>query len=476
MSQAAIYRWRELPLLLAVAVLYFLISLATNDFFLTVGMPIATVRPNAGFALGVVLILGMRFLPAIFVGCLASWLLLGYSLIDASAIAAGVSGGAALGLWLLTRNGRFDAAIPSIRAYVRFVILAAVVSVGVAAVVGSLAMFHHGSSAALQGMILRWWMGDVLGVVLVGPLLLMWRQLPRHWLQRRTTIELVAFFVVSFLVGQTVFLDWFHESLGSIARGYWMFLFVVWGAVRLGAQSVVLVLCMTTVQALLGAAAGKGFFGTDIAQTHLINFWFYMLILSIVGMGLAAEVTAFRRAEAKIRDVAHHDGLTGLANRLLLTDRIQQAIAAARREGRRLGIIFHDLDRFKPVNDNYGHQKGDQLLSEVAKRVKDCVRESDTVARIGGDEFVILLPSIEATQDIVTVAEKIQKALAQPFVIGGDTISISTSVGIAIYPEHGLDEPALLINADNAMYMAKQRGRNNVVIYSSDMPRVDRSA
>ena len=167
-----------------------------------------------------------------------------------------------------------------------------------------------------------------------------------------------------------------------------------------------------------------------------------------------------------MQNLAHYDPLTGLPNRTLLSDRLQQAITAAKREKSHMALMFIDLDKFKPVNDTLGHHIGDLLLKEVATRMLNCMRESDTAARIGGDEFIVLLPLIEAEIDTLAVAEKIREAICQPFKIAEHTLNISTSIGVAVYPEHGIDEKTLLKNADTAMYYAKQVGRNNVMLFN----------
>jgi diguanylate cyclase (GGDEF)-like protein len=147
---------------------------------------------------------------------------------------------------------------------------------------------------------------------------------------------------------------------------------------------------------------------------------------------------------------------------------LHQAVAHAKRDSRRLALLFIDLDQFKPVNDELGHQAGDELLQVVAHRLLACVRESDTVARIGGDEFMVLLPSIEVAQDAIGVAEKIHAMLKQPFTLSeGQTVSISSSAGIAIYPEHGSDETTLTSHADTAMYQAKTAGRDRFVLFQA---------
>lgn len=191
------------------------------------------------------------------------------------------------------------------------------------------------------------------------------------------------------------------------------------------------------------------------------------LVKSIAGeplyfIGAVQDITGRKTMEEQLRHLSNFDILTDLPNRALLGDRIQQALAAAKRDRTRLAMMYVDLDEFKPVNDRLGHNTGDLLLREAAKRMQGCVRASDTVARIGGDEFVVLLPSIESDQDATVVAEKILHSLCQPFDLGGHRIRISSSIGIAVYPENGSEEKTLLNHADAAMYHAKQCGRNTV--------------
>ena len=181
------------------------------------------------------------------------------------------------------------------------------------------------------------------------------------------------------------------------------------------------------------------------------------------------DVTERKQEEERTHYLAHYDALTHLPNRALIADRIRQALAKAKRDKTRLALMFVDLDNFKPVNDELGHDIGDLLLKEVAKRLQDCMRESDTAARIGGDEFIVLLPTIETEQDAMVVAEKICHALCQPFELAGHRLSISCSIGVVVYPEHGGDEEQLAKHADIAMYYAKQSGRNNAKIFRAGM-------
>lgn len=182
-------------------------------------------------------------------------------------------------------------------------------------------------------------------------------------------------------------------------------------------------------------------------------------------VGVIADITKQKKTEEKIREMALYDALTGLANRTLLSDRLQQAITQAKRNQGRFALLYLDLDLFKTINDTLGHDAGDLLLKEAATRIRNCVRESDTVARIGGDEFVVLLGTLEQKQHTLIVAEKIREALCLPVDFSGQRLAISSSIGIAFYPDHGDNETSMLKSADSAMYWAKNNGRNSVCIF-----------
>ena len=173
--------------------------------------------------------------------------------------------------------------------------------------------------------------------------------------------------------------------------------------------------------------------------------------------------------KAALDHLAHYDVLTGLPNRSLLKDRLVQAIALAHRQGKQLALMFMDLDQFKHVNDSLGHAAGDQLLQSVAQRLVGCVRQSDTVSRQGGDEFVLMLPNIEQAEDVALSAQKMLAAIALPHSIEGCDLHISVSIGISIYPDDGRDAETLIKNADMAMYHAKLSGHNNYQFFEQEM-------
>jgi diguanylate cyclase (GGDEF)-like protein len=178
-------------------------------------------------------------------------------------------------------------------------------------------------------------------------------------------------------------------------------------------------------------------------------------------------------AQERVRQMAFCDQLTGLPNRRLLEDRLNQLIVQAQRDKGHMALLYLDLDNFKPINDERGHEVGDWLLCAVAKRIQDCVRKSDTVARIGGDEFVVLLPEAGESGVAQMIADNIRIALNAPFIVpDGIKLTVTSSIGIVLYPEHADNMQDLLRHGDMAMYRAKHAGRNTVAVYSGNADQV----
>jgi len=186
-------------------------------------------------------------------------------------------------------------------------------------------------------------------------------------------------------------------------------------------------------------------------------------------VGVLYDVTQIRRYQEDLERQANYDALTGLANRNLLNERIQQALIQARRYGHLLTVVFIDIDNFKLVNDSLGHSAGDELIVTVAERLRVCVRDGDTVARIGGDEFVLVLLNQNFEDGNVHIMKRIQEEMAQPVMIRGKGLVVTCSMGVARFPEDGEDSESLLANADVAMYRAKSNGRNNFQFYAKEM-------
>ncbi len=207
-----------------------------------------------------------------------------------------------------------------------------------------------------------------------------------------------------------------------------------------------------------GVRSGGGTFPQEISLT------------SIGGGGMVCvvrDITERTYAEEQIKHLAYHDALTTLPNRLLFKDRLTVAISQAQRTLGRLAVVFLDLDRFKFINDSLGHNVGDHLLQAVADRIRTCVRDSDTLSRLGGDEFTVLLGNLSRSEDAAVVADKMLEAVRQPFHVEGHEFYISTSIGVSLFPDDGSDAETLIKNADTAMYQAKELGRDNYQMFNA---------
>jgi diguanylate cyclase (GGDEF)-like protein len=181
------------------------------------------------------------------------------------------------------------------------------------------------------------------------------------------------------------------------------------------------------------------------------------------------DVSSARALAEQIAHLAEHDFLTGLPNRMLLNDRIGQAIALAPRHGKKVALLYIDLDGFKQINDSLGHPSGDKLLQSVATRLQGCVRGTDTVSRQGGDEFVVLLSEVQRSEDVATLARQIVESVAESHSIDGQNLFVNGSIGVSIYPDDGLTAESLLKNADTAMYRAKTDGRKRYRFFTPSM-------
>jgi len=187
--------------------------------------------------------------------------------------------------------------------------------------------------------------------------------------------------------------------------------------------------------------------------------------------GTAEDITARKAAEAQVEFLAYHDALTGLPNRMLFMDRLKNALAGARRKPTNLAVLFVDLDRFKYVNDSLGHSAGDEMLSEIAGRLRRCLREEDTVARVGGDEFLVMLREVSSRDEVEAAAERIREEITKSFTIQNQVLTMGCSIGISLCPDDEADGETLIRKADIAMYAAKDSGSNTVRSYTSEMDR-----
>lgn len=758
-----IYRFPDVLRMASLALLYALLAKIMLTFF-PANLSVATVWPPSGLALAALLIGGRKYWPAIFVGALLGNIMATGHVSVSIFIALGNTFEALAGFWLLTHVGHFNSNITHFKDFL-WLGFAGMVSACVSALVGVNTLILSGliTQSEFTQNLIHWWQGNVFGILLLTPLILIWRHLPHSWFSRKSSVEAIVCFSLAFLTGQIVFFGWFQDTLGMV-RGYWMFLFMVWAAVHFRLHGVMLIIGMTTTQVLLATVLKTGLFANDFVQSGLINLWFYILTLSIIGISLAlivnehdkvnaqvrrmnklykalsetnqaivrmkqeidlfplvcrcavdfggmgmawigqldeknglivpvtkygnhlnylndiitfinvdvpedrgstgtalhenrsvvinnhptnsmsnyweepvvkagwcseaafpiqrgskpyavlsvyhTEVDAFdteaialleemsldisfaldnfdrevqlkasedslrlaasiyktsseammvtdadnriiainpaftiitgyleedvlgmspnilssgehdeafyqsmwkdinntgkwqgeiwdrrkcgetypkmltintvfndngvvihrialftdiskkKESEMLIWQQANFDLLTGLPNRHMFHDRLEQEIKKANRASMPLTLLFLDLDHFKEVNDALGHPMGDILLKEAAQRLLSCVRESDNVARFGGDEFTVILTDLDDTDSVNIIIQNILRKLSEPFQIRGELAYVSASIGVTTYPSDAKEIEILIKNADQAMYAAKDAGRN----------------
>jgi diguanylate cyclase (GGDEF)-like protein len=205
--------------------------------------------------------------------------------------------------------------------------------------------------------------------------------------------------------------------------------------------------------------------------------WLNVQVVKL-GDGIAItsrDVTESKRLTDHVYRLAHYDQLTGLPNRTLLQDRLEQAILRAQRNNQKVALFVLDIDHFKRINDSLGHADGDALLAAVGKRLASAVRETDTVARVGGDEFVIVMPDFNSVDDVRRCGLHILKSAAKPITLGAREISITLSIGVCTYPDHAFEIDELFKNADAAMYVVKDRGRNGLHLFNESMMEEERT-
>ncbi|MBB2496519.1 putative bifunctional diguanylate cyclase/phosphodiesterase [Aquipseudomonas ullengensis] len=323
--------------------------------------------------------------------------------------------------------------------------------------------------------------GDWLNAAMVLSALVM-VLLGRYLNQRGATEVAITLVLVSLTLLLSISL-WFSQGLYSGALLAFPGVLIVAGMVAPLRQFIGLLLSMLAVVAFLTYAALSGlqhFEPRPLSIGRMVNVssillmcaaavWLLANDLRRTLLRLQQEILRVKDSEANFTHLAQHDALTNLPNRLLVHDRMEQAIGQARRYGKRVALLFLDLDNFKTINDSLGHSAGDELLKEVALRLQGSVREMDTVSRQGGDEFLMTLADVDDPAAVSAVAAQVQEKLAQPFALKGMQIVTSISIGIALFPEDGDDFETLLMHADMAMYQAKAAGRNGFCFFDAQM-------
>ncbi|HEY8084623.1 MAG TPA: EAL domain-containing protein [Methylophilaceae bacterium] len=313
------FRWSEilklpnLPRLAGLTLVYTVLAKFMLDFLPTNGI-ISIMWPPSGLALAAILLWGRKYWLVVFIGTLAGRLLFNSSIDVPLAAACGNTLGALAAVWFL-RSRRFNPNLTHPRDFM-WLALSGALSAAISAVISITTLWLVGSITQQDIMLnaLYWWQGETLGVILFTPLLLVWRRRPQGWFQRERVGETVIYFTLAFLAGQIIFLGWFHGFFGVTARGFWMFLFVVWAAVRFGRHGASLILCMTAFQMLLGTVLQSSGFTGSLFPTGTVNYWFYMMALTVTGFTLSLVIEGRRLAEASLSQ--SYDLLDKLSHRV----------------------------------------------------------------------------------------------------------------------------------------------------------------
>ena len=424
---------------LIIGLYWFLTQLSIH--FVAVDGIISLVSPAAGIGLVAILIGGYQFIPAIIIGSLLAyspfhfpfWSALNLSFISIFSLSIINALQSFFGAFVLKRLCDVSKGIHSVREFYLLWLVGGYASAFIGTILSCITLYFSHDITLSYGIIktaLLWWQGDALGIVLITSFLLILLTSSdfKEWFSSHYRfIEFILLFTIIFISGQVIFLDWYPELLGSISRGYWVYLYISIVAIRFGKQGVVIALIMIAIQAVYGATQHIGFFDEDLEATNLTNFWVYIQVVALVGM-LQPIIIEDKKKQASF------DSLTHLPNRRLFMSSLKSEITKTHRNGNILGLIFIDLDRFKAVNDTLGHHIGDKLLLETATRFKKCVRESDIIARLGGDEFTVIIPDIHNISNIDSIAKKLINSIQPPFKLAGQKVFISASAGIAVYP------------------------------------------
>lgn len=591
--------WLNVGSILLLALIYALLAKIIIENFAANGI-FSPIWPPSGLALAALLIGGHRLWPGIALGVFLANYLAGKSIESNLVFVIGNTFEPLFAIWLLKRNLRsakhqyiIDLKNPG--EYSWFALSAILsVTIGTVICIIGLSLINELSSQVLTFSLILWWIANLLGIAIFTPFFLIWKKLPAGWFAGYRTIETIAFISLTILTGQIIFLEWFYDELGFIARDYWVIVFVTWGAIRFGRHGITLVLTIAFVQAMIGAASGIGYFGRDLQEYGLINMQLAFLIVSVIGLlltltiyelkksqarmklaslvyhnsseammvtdadkciisvnpaftevtgyqpsevigktpkilstglhskefykamwrsivatgkwqgeiqnrrkngelfteilsintlfnrdgsiqgwvGLFSDISEKKKKEELIWRQANYDQLTGLPNRRMVYERLNEEIKKCQLENKQLALILINLDRFGEINDTLGHQYGDQLLKEVSRRLTAFSQDKGILGRLGSDEFAFIVSNLDETSLVDHSVNSILEQLAIPYHLENEIIHLTASLGIALSPMDAQDVATLLKCADQAMHAAKREGKNCFYYFTHSMQEI----
>jgi diguanylate cyclase (GGDEF)-like protein len=305
---------------------------------------------------------------------------------------------------------------------------------------------------------------------------LLWARNPRLQWNRRQCREAALLLLTVCAIGLIVFGEVAPFQDNNPPLTFLCIPPVVWAAYRFGQREAVTASFLLSAFAVSATLRGVGAFAGDSPNESLLLLQAFMGVITVMAMTLAASVSQRKRFETQLAHLADHDSLTDLLSRRRFEAELWQHLAEAKRYGTRGSLLFLDLDEFKLINDRLGHETGDKLLVALAALLRGRLRTSDLLARVGGDEFAVALPHTGGDQAQALAEQLIEAIGSHPFQVAGRPVTITVSIGIALFPEDGVTVDELLAHADAAMYRAKRAGGNRFHVYAPDVDRLDRPA
>lgn len=442
------------PIILAAVFAVYVIvgKLELTLSFLSPG--VSAVAPSAGIALAAILFLGYRVWPAVFVGAAVVNMGPVHSAPAAVAMSVGSTGSALLGAHLITRFAGGRKALRTAQGILRFAGLAALAITAVSAPWGVLCL-SLGRAANWVDYGSIWttlWLSNLAGVWLVAPVAMLWATEPLTRLPARKLYEAAVLAATLVAVGWAVFGGVLPEEFKSYPLEFLCVPLLSWAAFRFGRREAATSVALMSAIAVWGTLQGHGPFVRDTPNASMLLMQAFMGVTAVMTLALSALVTEHAQAEAQLREMAVTDALTGLPNYRKLLEVLRKEIARADRSGDSFALLFMDMDGLKRINDQHGHLAGSRAVCRVAETLRQSCRATDTSARFGGDEFVIVLPRTDDAGARI-VAQRVSDRLAND----GDAPAITISTGVAVYPRDGGTPAALLSAADHVLYEAKSR-------------------
>jgi diguanylate cyclase (GGDEF)-like protein len=428
------------------------------------------VWPPTGIALSALLLRGIGLWPAVFLGAFLVNFTTEGTVATCLGIAVGNTLEAVVGAYLVNRFARGRHAFERSPDIFRFGALAALGSTTLSATGGVSSLLLGGFlDPARSGAVwLTWWLGNAVSDLVLAPVIVLWVTHPRPRWGHRQTLEAAGIAVSVIVTGLVVFGGLLSEGWRHYPLNFLCVPVLLWPAFRLGPRESATAALLMDTAAITGTLGGVGPFARYSPNEALLLLQSYLAVVSITVVAVGAVVAERRRLEVRLLRLADHDPLTDLFSRRRLQEELRLTLAQAARYGTRGALLFLDLDAFKSVNDTLGHRAGDRALASLARRLRGRLRHSDIVARVGGDEFAVLLPHTDSVQGQALASQLLEAIRSHPIDLGGPPIALSAAIGIALFPEHGTTADELLAHADQAMYQAKGMGGNRCRVYSPD--------